>query len=325
MIIDCAHYVQGARRHEGPIGLDEAARCVADAEGFVWLGLHDATTAELQDLQERFPLHELALEDARKRHQRAKLEEYPAHTFVVLRTVEYDDQREELDFGEIHLFIGDGFAITLRYGAPSELHSARTRLEANTPLLRAGPVSVLWAVLDKVVDDYEPVAARLAADIEDVEFHVFSAPSDPTERIYFLRREVIEFYRAVHPLLAPLALIERGGDARVTEGVLEYFRDVYDHAQRVHEEINAQRELLAGVLEANLAVLSVRQNETTKQLTIIATIFLPLSFVTGFFGMNFGWLVGHITSLWVFLAYGLGTLFMSCAALYTWFRRSGYV
>ena len=289
---------------EGPLSIEEAARYTGEGEGFVWLGLHDPAEAELRELQEHFPLHELALEDARKRHQRAKVEEYPAHTFVVLRTVAYDEERNQLSFGEIHLFVGRDFAITLRYGDASELHSARTRLEVNATLLQAGPVSVMWAVIDKVVDDYEPIAAQLAADTEDVEFHVFSAPDDPTERIYFLRREVIEFLRAVHPLLAPLALIDRGGDPRVTGGVREYFRDVYDHAQRVHDEIAAQRELLAGVLEANLAVLTVRQNETTKQLTIIATIFLPLSFVTGFFGMNFGWLVGHITSLWVFLAYG---------------------
>jgi magnesium transporter len=182
----------------------------------------------------------------------------------------------------------------------------------------------MWAVLDKVVDDYEPVAARLAADIEDVEFHVFSAPDDPTERIYFLRREVIEFHRAVHPLLAPLGVIERGGDPRVQGEIIEYFRDVYDHMQRVHEEIAADRELLAGALEANLAVLSVRQNETTKQLTVIATIFLPLAFITGFFGMNFGWLVNHISSLWTFLVFGIGLLVVSCIGLVMWFRRSGY-
>ncbi len=225
--------------------------------------------------------------------------------------MEYDEQQKQLNFGEIHVFAGRNFVITLGYGAASDLHSARTRLEANRTLMRTGPVSAMWAVVDDVVDDYEPVAAQLAADIEDIEYHVFSAPDDPTERIYILRREVIEFQRAVHPLLAPLALIERGVDPRVPKGMVEYFRDVYDHAQRVNEEITAQRELLNGVLASNVAVLSVRQNETTKQLTIIATIFLPLTFITGFFGMNFGWLVGHITSLGVFLAYGIGTLVIS--------------
>ncbi|HEY1593418.1 MAG TPA: magnesium and cobalt transport protein CorA [Solirubrobacteraceae bacterium] len=324
MIVDGAHYVRGVRQHDGPLGIDEAAERAERGDGFVWLGLHDPTDAELRDLEQHFPLDELALEDARVRHQRAKIEDYPGHIFFVVRTADYHDREGELDFGEIHAFIGENFAITLRYGRASELRSARKRLEANAILLRAGPVSVMWAVLDKVVDDYEPVAARLGADIEDVEFHVFSAPDDPTERIYFLRREVIEFHRAVHPLLLPLGVIERGGDPRVQGEIIEYFRDVYDHMQRVHEEIAADRDLLTGALEANLAVLSVSQNETTKQLTIIATIFLPLTFITGFFGMNFAWLTNHTHPLWVFLVFGVGSLVISCIALFIYFRRSGY-
>ena len=324
MIVDGAHYVRGVRQHDGPLGIDEAARRADRGDGFVWIGLHDPTEAELRDLERHFPLDELALEDARTRHQRAKIEDYPGHIFVVVRTADYDDRQGQLAFGEIHLFVGANFAITLRYGDASELRSARQRLEANATLLKAGPVSVMWAVLDKVVDDYEPVAARLAADIEDVEFHVFSAPDDPTERIYFLRREVIEFHRAVHPLLAPLGLIERGADPRVQGEIVEYFRDVYDHAQRVHEEIATDRDLLTGALEANLAVLSVSQNETTKRLTVIATIFLPLTFITGFFGMNFAWLTNHTHPLWVFLVFGVGSLVISCIGLFAWFRYSGY-
>ena len=180
-------------------------------------------------------------------------------------------------------------------------------------------------MLDKVVDDYEPVSSRLSAEIEDVEYEVFSAPTDPTERIYSLRREVVEFYRAVHPLLAPLAAFQRGDEPDETPEIRNYFRDVMDHVERVNDEIASQRELLTSVLEANLAVLSARQNETTKQLTIIATIFLPLTFITGFFGMNFGWMVGHIRSPELFWGLGVGSLVVSCAALFAWFKRSGYV
>ena len=194
-------------------------------------------------------------------------------------------------FAEKAATSGRGFAITLRHGSASELSSARERLEARPQLLESGPLSVVWAVLDKVVDDYEPVAARLTSDIEDVEVQVFSVPHDPTERIYFLKREVIEFYRAVHPLLAPLADLQRADYPGATTEIVNYFRDVKDHVERVHDEITAERELLTSALEANLAVLSVRQNETTKRLTTIATIFLPLSFITGFFGMNFGYMV----------------------------------
>ncbi len=187
-------------------------------------------------------------------------------------------------------------------------------------------------MLDQVVDDYEPVIEGLTADVEDAEVKVFEGRGDQTERIYFLKREAIEFYRAVHPLLAPLAAIERGADPRVTAAIQNYFRDVNDHVKLVHDEITAQRELLTSILEANLAVLGVRQNEisvsqneATRKLTLVATVFLPLSFVVGFFGMNFGWMVGHVTSFGAFVAYGLGSLLASCAAILFLFRRSGYL
>jgi magnesium transporter len=307
------------------MSIADAASCAAKGEGFVWLGLHDPTPEELHEIETLFALHPLAIEDAHHEHQRAKIERYANHYFVVLRTAVYDERSSEVAFGEIHVFAGGNFAITIRHGAGGELSSARERLEARPELLESGPLSVVWAVLDKVVDDYEPVASRLTADIEDVEVLVFSAPVDPTERIYFLKREVIDFYRAVHPLIVPLANIQRGDEPEETPEIRNYFRDVSDHVERVHDEVTAQRELLTNVLEANLAVLSVRQNETTKQLTIIATIFLPLTFVTGFFGMNFGWMVGEIGSPWTFLVYGVGSLVLSCAGLLLWFRRSGYL
>jgi magnesium transporter len=330
MIVDCAHYKDGARQREEPMSIADAADCAANRGGFIWLGLVDPTEDEIASVQSNFPLHELAIEDASAPHQRAKMEDYGNHYFVVLRTARYNHEREEVEFGEIHIFAGAGFVISVRHGAES-LQPARKRLEERSELLEAGPISVIWAVLDKVVDDYEPVVDGLAADIEDAEVRVFAGEGDQTERIYFLKREVIEFYRAVHPLLAPLAAVERGADPRVGDTIRNYFRDVNDHVLLVHEEVASHRELLTSILEANLAVLgraqneiSVRQNESTKQLTIIATIFLPLAFVTGFFGQNFGWLVGHIHSFWVFALYGLGSLTVSCALLYFWFRRSGY-
>src|SRR5436190_3169376 len=332
MIIDCAYYRGGVHQREAPVSVAEAADRAAQLDGFVWLGIHDPTDEEMDEVATYFPVHELAMEDARSRHQRAKMEDYGNHYFVVLRTARYDDDREQVDFGEIHIFAGPGYAITVRHGEQSDLRPARQRLEARSELLEQGSLSVVWAVLSQVVDDYEPVAEGLTADIEDAEVRVFEGGADQTERIYFLKREVIEFFRALHPLLAPLAAIERGANPRVSPSLQNYFRDANDHIQRVHDEITAQRALLTSILEANLAVLGARQNqisvsqtETTKQLTIIATIFLPLTFVTGFFGQNFGWLVGHIKPLWAFLAYGIGSLVVSCAALYAWFRRSRYL
>jgi magnesium transporter len=222
--------------------------------------------------------------------------------------------------------------ITVRQGVASDLHGARLRLERRPELLKEGPAAVLWAILDKVVDDYAPVLEGLEQDVEEVEATVFSGAAAATERIYILRREATDFYRAVHPLLGPLDGLERGAYLEVSHELSQFFRDVNDHLKLVNEEVAAQRDLLAIILQANMAVISVaqteigvRQNETTKQLTLMATIFLPLSFLAGFFGMNFGWLVDHMTSLAAFLAAGVGSLAVSTACLYVWFRHSGHI
>jgi magnesium transporter len=188
---------------------------------------------------------------------------------------------------------------------------------------------VLWAILDTVVDDYTPVVEGLESDIEEVEKTVFAGTVAPTERIYSLRREVTDFYRAVHPLLAPLGGVERGMLADVDDALQPYFRDVYDHLRLVNEEVTAQRDMLTTCLEANMAVISVeqtrigvRQNESIRQLTILATVFLPLTFVTGFFGQNFGYLVRHVNTALDFLVFGIGGLVLPCLLLLYWIRRS---
>lgn len=325
MIIDCAYYQDGRRQHVGTMSVEEAAaRC--QQGGFVWLGLFDPSTEELDQVSKSFGLHELAVEDAQTFHLRPKVEPYEGDIrLVILRTARYDDVREEVEFGEVSVFVGPAFVITVRQGVASELHGARTRLEQRPELLENGTNSVLWAIFDQVVDGYGPVVAELERDIEQVERTVFAGSVAPTERIYFLRREVTDFYRAVHPLLAVLATIERG--ARNT-GLLPYFRVVHDHLVLVNEEVAAQRDLLATVLEANMAVISVeqtkvsvQQNATIEQLTILATIFLPLTFVTGFFGQNFGWLVDHVGAFWNFLFLGIGGLLIPCVAFFIWFRR----
>ena len=332
MIVDCAHYREGRRQDTGTIPLDEAAaRC--GQGGFVWLGLFEPDADQLEQVRVRFGLHELAVEDAQTYHLRPKIEHYEEDvTFVILRTARYDDAREEVEFGEISVFVGPTFVITVRQGVASELHGARLRLEQHPELLEVGPAAVLWAILDKVVDDYTPVVEGLERDIEEVERTVFAGEVAPTERIYALRREVTDFFRAVHPLLAPLEAGERGGLPDVGPELRPYFRDVRDHLRLVNEEVTAQRDLLTTCLEANIAVISVEQTRVSvsqtaamKQLTIIATVFLPLTFVTGFFGQNFGWLVDHIDHWWSFAAFGLGGLLVPCIALLAWFRRSDAV
>jgi magnesium transporter len=329
MIVDCAHYLDGRRQDVGAIAPEEAAlRC--GRGGFVWLGMVEPEPGELEQVRRSFGLHELAVEDAQSYHLRPKLEQYEGDVhFVILRTARYDAEREEVEFGEISIFVGPSFVITVRQGIASDLHGARLRLEDHPDLLATGTAAVLWAILDKVVDDYTPVVEGLERDIEEVEKTVFAGAVAPTERIYSLRREVTDFYRAVHPLLAPLEGVERGAIADVAPELRPYFRDVHDHLRLVNEEVTAQRDLLATCLEANLAVisveqtnLSVRQNDSIKQLTILATVFLPLTFVTGFFGQNFGWLVGHVNSAWDFVVFGIGGLLLPCVVLYAWLRRT---
>src|SRR5271169_6506859 len=324
MIIDCAYYQDGRRQGEGAVPLEEAAaRC--GQGGFVWLGLFEPGDEELAQVRDTFGLHELAVEDAQNFHMRPKIELYDQDVrLVILRTARYDDAAEEVQFGEISIFLAPTFVITVRQGVASELREARQRLEQRPELLAAGSWSALWAILDQVVDDYAPVVAGLERDIDQIEATVFSGASAPTERIYSLRREATDFYRAVHPLLAVVTVIERTAEA---PQLLPYLRDVQDHLLLVNEEVSAQRDLLGTILEANMAVISVeqnkisvRQNSTVEQLTILATVFLPLTFVTGFFGQNFGWLVGHISGGAAFAAYGIGGLVVPLILLFLWLR-----
>jgi magnesium transporter len=316
--------------------LEDAAQVCRreNSDGFVWMGLFEPDPAELAEVQARFGLHDLAVEDAQAFHLRPKVEQYEESDifFAVLRTARYVAERDEVEFGEVSVFLSERFLITVRQGVASDLHGARQRLERRPELLHEGPATALWAILDKIVDDYAPVVEGLEQDVEEVETTVFGGSAAATERIYKLRREVTDFYRAVHPLLGPLDALERGAYPRIGDRLIPFFRDINDHLKLVNEEVSAQRELLAVVLQANMAVISleqndisVRQNETMKQLTIIATVFLPLTFITGFFGMNFSWMIGRITSLWAFVGYGVGSLLASCAALYFGFRRTGMV
>jgi magnesium transporter len=324
MIVDCAHYKDGHRREDGPMSLEEAA-ARRDEGGFVWLGLFEPGEAEMDQVRRLFGLHELAVEDALSSHPRPKVEAYDKDLqLVILRTARYDDDAEEVSFGNIAVMLAPTFVITVRQGVASDLRDARRRLEQRPRLLAAGSSSALWAILDEVVDDYAPVVAGLERDIDEVEATVFSGSVAPTERIYSLRREATNFYRAVHPLLGVVATVKRTALARELR---PYLRDVQDHLLQVEEEVAAQRDLLGTVLQANVAVLSVeqtrvsvRQNSTIEQLTVLATVFLPLTFITGFFGQNFGWLVHHIEGFPAFVFYGLGGLVVPLVLLFSWLR-----
>ena len=287
MIVDCAHYRDGQRQNEGKLPLDVAETCVVGDGDFVWLGLHEPSKEELLDVGRRFNLHELALEDAYVGHQRPKLEDYDGSFFIVLRPARYVDEKEEVEFGEIHVFISSTYVITVRHGEASGLQEARARVEKHSDLLDDGPAAVVWAILDKVVDDYRPVTEGIDNDIVEVEQEIFQDAADSTQRIYFLKREVIEFHHAVGPLLAPLEALERGAFTDMSEQLRRYFRDVADHARRIDEEVTAARELLTSILEANLALLAVKQNEVVRKISAWAAIITVPTFIGTIYGMNF--------------------------------------
>jgi magnesium transporter len=289
VIVDCAHYKDGARQHEGPMSIEEAARRPRDVAGeFVWIGLHDPAPGELDELARLFDLHELAVEDAGLEHQRPKIEDYDQSYFIVLKTAHYHEDTEVVHFGEISVFAGPGYVVAVRRGPGSELKTARARLEQRPDLLKLGPAAAVWAIVDKVVDDYLPVVNGIEDDIEEVENDVFNddVPA-PTQRIYHLKREVIEFHRAVSPLLQPLAALEVGAFAAVPEELRRYFRDIADHDRRIDEQVSSQRELLTSILEANLALVSVNQNEVIKRISAIAGIIAVPTLIASNYGMNF--------------------------------------
>ena len=305
-----------------------------NGDGFVWIGLVEPSLDELGELQRRFGLNELAVEDAQSFHLRPKIELYdePHVLFCVVRAARYDDEHEEVEFGEVSIFLHPRFVISVRQGGVAELGPARRRLERRSDLLRYGSSAVMWAILDKMVDDYAPVVAGLEQDVDEVEQVVFGGSVAATERIYRLRGEATDFSRAVHPLLGPVESLQRGIYPQIAEPLIPFFRDINDHLKLVNEEVQGQRDALAAILQANMAVISlrqtelgVRQNDATRVLTVIATIFLPLTFITGFFGMNFGWLLRRIDPFWVFAVFGVGSLVVSSFVLYAWFRHTGLV
>src|SRR6185312_14315841 len=232
--------------------------------------------------------------------------------FAVFRTARYVEEREEVDMGEVSVFFSRRFVITVRQGPASDLHGARIRLEDRPALLQEGPAAILWAILDTIVDDYAPVIEGLEQDVEEVERTVFSGAAAPTERIYKLRREATDFYRAVHPLLGPLNALENGAYPEIGRGLRQYFRDVNDHAKLVNEEVLAQRDLLATILQANMAVITVQQNEVVRKISGWAAIIAVPTFIASLYGMNFDhmpetdWKYGYVAVVALILAVGAG-------------------
>ena len=323
-IVDCAVYENGSRR-AGALPLDDAYEAGRDGDNaFVWIGLHEPTTEEFESVRAEFDLHELAVEDAIKAHQRPKLELYGDSLFVVLKTAHYDDPTEEVQFGEILLFVGPTFVVSVRHGSGSALHEVRQEAERRTDLLRCGPGAVLHAIVDRVVDDYVPVVEGLDTDIQEVEAQVFSAEfGSPAERIYKLKREVLAFHRATAPLVDPLQRLSSSPHPLVHADIRSYFGDVHDHLLRVVDEVDNSSALLSSILEANLAQVGVRQNEDMRRISAWVAIVAVPTMIVGIHGMNFE----HMPELtWTFgYPLVLAVMVTVCTLLYRRFRRAGWL
>lgn len=325
-VVDCALYVDGKRVH-GDLPARGAQAAAEQAGGFVWIGLHEPSDAQVQALAEEFDLHPLAVEDAINAHQRPKVDRYGDNVFVVIKTARYVEheqltwQSEVIDTGEIMLFVGKRFVITVRHGAPSPLHEVRAGLEERPDLLSLGPAAVLWRVADHAVDHYLDVAEQLEDDVDDVEAQVFSPErGDDSERVYQLKREVLQFKRAVVPLARPMADLIAASEL---SGVTAYLRDVEDHLTRVTEQIEAYDELLNAILDVNLTRVSVQQNNDMRKISAWVAIAAVPTMLAGIEGMNFD----HMPELHLLLGYPIILIVMvlACTFLFRGFKRNGWL
>ncbi|MDP9426979.1 MAG: magnesium/cobalt transporter CorA [Actinomycetota bacterium] len=323
MIVDSAIYVDGRRTAE-PLSLQETYDACRKQRGVAWIGLYKPSREEFSSVAGEFGLHPLAVEDAVTAHQRPKLERYGETLFVVLRAARYVDETETVEFGELHVFVGDDFVVTVRHGEAPNLGKVRRRLEAEPELLRRGPEAILYAIMDEVVDGYAPVVEGLENDIDEIETEVFSGNAGVSRRIYELSREVIQFQRAAKPLGPVLDRLSAGGERHtVDEEVRRYLRDVQDHVFQVTEQVDAFRELLTNVLSVNLTLVGVGQNDEVKKISAWAAILFTPTLVASIYGMNFD----HMPELHWLLGYPFALTLMVVASivLYLVFKRRGWL
>ena len=322
MIVDCAHYVAGVR-HVALTSLGDAGRLAREGSGFVWLALSEPGPDELDDVGTSFHLPELAVEDARAAHQRPKLEDYGESVFLVAKTTRYDEAETQIEIGELDMFLGPRYAIAIRRSSAVPLAGARERLDGNPEVTKLGPMAAAWALLDAVIDDSERVVDRLGDLLAVTEQAVFQGDRDQSEPIYLQHRNTERLDRAVHPMLAIFDTLERGQPVESPEGLRPHLRDVGNHARRLSEEVMQLSNALDGLLNANVARVTYRQNVIIQQVSSWAAIAAVPTIITGVYGMNFR----HMPELdWTF-GYPLAILIMVVAVLLLrWnFRRVGWL
>jgi len=336
-IIDNAVYVNGYRTAD-PEGLEETYFVLRQRQGMAWIGLYRPDAQELRSVADEFELNSLAVEDALAGHQRAKLEQYGDTLFLVLRPARYLDDVEKVEFGEIHVFTGPDFVVTVRHAESPDLARVRRRMESQPEFLALGPDAVLYAILDQVVDEYEPVAAGLENDVDEIEDDLFAADPGVSRRIYELSRQVIMFQRATAPLTAILQSLRAGArDHRPDPELQDHFRDVLDHALRLSERITAFRALLQNALAVNAALVaqrqndemrlltesSIAQNEQVKRISSWAAILFAPTLIGTIYGMNFhampelDWVFGYPMALGLMVGMGL--------VLYATFKHNRWI
>ncbi|ASD22951.1 transporter [Cryobacterium sp. LW097] len=336
-LIDDAIYVDGLRVAT-PETLQDVFEVLKEKAGFAWIGLYRPTDAEVRSVADEFTLHHLAIEDALKGHQRAKIERYADTLFLVLRPARYLDDVERVEFGELHVFVGPDFVVTIRHAESPDLASVRRRLESTPDLLAFGPQAVLYAILDQVIDEYAPVVAGLENDIDEIEDQLFDGDQAVSRRIYDLSREVIEFQRATQPLIGMLESLQEGFEKHGVDVELHrHLRDVLDHTIRVVERVDAFRELLQNALTVHSTLVAQRQNDETRRLSETglaqseevkkisswaAILFAP-TLVGTIYGMNFThmpelkWQFGYPFAITLMVAMGFG--------LYAVFKRKDWL
>ncbi|UVS77165.1 magnesium and cobalt transport protein CorA [Actinokineospora sp. UTMC 2448] len=329
-VVDCGVYVDGTRLPGRWTHTEAVAEVRSRGEGFVWIGLHEPDEHQIQGVAETFGLHELAVEDAVHAHQRPKLERYDENLFMVLKTLRYVEHEspttanEIVESGEIMVFLGKDYVVTVRHGKHSGLHGLRAELEAAPERLRAGPAAVLHAISDQIVDSYLAVSAAIETDIDVIERAVF-APRSPVsaEQIYLMKREILELRHAVMPLASPLRRLAEGCSALVPEDVRSYFRDVDDHLTTVTERVISFDELLTTLVNATLAKITLQQNADMRKITSWAAIIAVPTMVVGVYGMNFDYMP---ETKW---RYGyplvMAAILLVCFVLYRIFRKNRWL
>ncbi|MGO4592297.1 magnesium/cobalt transporter CorA [Leifsonia sp. 2TAF2] len=322
MIVDNAVYVDGIRTE--PPSLEETSETVRDRGGFAWIGLYRPTREELSAVAKEFELPSLAVEDALAGHQRPKVERYGSMLFVVLRPASYLDETEKVEFGEVHLFLGEDFVITVRHFETPDLARVRHRLEADSALLAHGPVAALYGVLDEIVDEYAPVVAGLENDIDEIEDQLFSGDRGVSRRIFELSTEVMQFQRAVDPLREVMSSLRQGLLSKdADEDLRDAFRDVEDHVIRVTERADGFRQILQNALTVHSTLVGQQQNDEVKKISGWAAILFAPTLVGTIYGMNFRvmpelhWAFGYPFALLLMVAMGVGLYFV--------FKRKGWI